>query len=95
MATRQQLKDELKQQLREESTSGAAGAYNTPFAFNPNKKAQGTSRNYYLKMGWKLVIRIKYGKQPRVWNIKIFGNKQYLFITYEKPTKSIQSYQRR
>jgi len=42
MATRQQLKDELKQQLREESTSGAAGAYNTPFAFNPNKKAQGT-----------------------------------------------------
>jgi len=49
MATRQQLKDELKQWLREESTSGAAGGYMTPNAFNPNKKAQGTSRNYYLK----------------------------------------------
>ena len=62
MATRQQLKDELKQQLREESTSGAAGAYNTPLAFNPNKKAQGTSRNYYLKMGWKLVNKNKVRK---------------------------------
>ena len=59
MATRQQLKEKLKQQLREESTSGAAGAYNTPYAFNSNKKAQGTSRNYYLKMGWKLVNKNK------------------------------------
>ena len=66
MATRQQLKDELKQQLREESTSGAAGAYNTPFAFNPNKKAQGTSRNYYLKMGWKLVNKNKVRKAAKV-----------------------------
>jgi hypothetical protein len=65
MATRQQLKDELKQQLREESTSGAAGAYNTSYAFNPNKKAQGTSRNYYLKMGWKLVNKNKVRKAAK------------------------------
>lgn len=65
MATRQQLKDELKRQLKEESTSGAAGAYNTPYAFNPNKNAQGTSRNYYLKMGWKLVNKAKTRKAAK------------------------------
>ncbi len=59
MATRQQLKDELKKQLKEMSTSGAAGAYNTRFAFNPNKNAQGTARNYYLKMGYELVNKEK------------------------------------
>jgi hypothetical protein len=65
MATRQQLKDELKKQLKEESTSGAAGAYSTPYAFNPNKNAQGTSRNYYLKMGWKLVNKNKVRKAAK------------------------------
>jgi hypothetical protein len=65
MATRTQLKDELKKQLKEMSTSGAAGAYNTPYAFNPNKKAQGTSRNYYLKMGWKLVNKNKVRKAAK------------------------------
>lgn len=65
MATRQQLKDELKKQLKEMSTSGAAGAYSTPFAFNPNKNAQGTSRNYYLKMGWKLVNKNKVRKAAK------------------------------
>ena len=65
MATRQQLKDELKKQLKEMSTSGAAGAYSTPFAFNPNKNAQGTSRNYYLKMGWKLVNKAKTRKAAK------------------------------
>lgn len=65
MATRQQLKDELKKQLREMSTSGAAGAYSTPYAFNPNKNAQGTSRNYYLKMGWKLVNKAKTRKAAK------------------------------
>jgi len=65
MATRQQLKDEFKKQLKEMSTSGAAGAYNTPFAFNPNKNAQGTSRNYYLKMGWKLVNKAKTRKAAK------------------------------
>ena len=65
MATRQQLKDELKKQLKEMSTSGAAGAYSTPYAFNPNKNAQGTSRNYYLKMGWKLVDKNKVRKAAK------------------------------
>ena len=65
MATRQQLKDELKKQLKEMSTSGAAGAYSTPYAFNPNKNAQGTSRNYYLKMGWKLVNKAKTRKAAK------------------------------
>jgi hypothetical protein len=65
MATRQQLKDELKKQLKEMSSSGAAGAYSTPYAFNPNKKAQGTSRNYYLKMGWKPVNKEQMRKQAK------------------------------
>ena len=65
MATRQQLKDELKKQLKEMSTSGAAGGYMTPNAFNPNKKAQGTSRNYYLKMGYKLVNKNKVRKAAK------------------------------
>ena len=65
MATRQQLKDELKKQLKEMSTSAAAGGYSTPFAFNPNKNAQGTSRNYYLKMGWKLVNKNKVRKAAK------------------------------
>ena len=65
MATRQQLKDELKKQLKEMSSSGAAGAYSTPYAFNPTKNAQGTSRNYYLKMGWKLVNKNKVRKAAK------------------------------
>jgi hypothetical protein len=35
------------------------------FAFNPNKKAKGTSRNYYLKMGWKLVNKKQMRKQAK------------------------------
>ena len=65
MATRQQLKEKLKQWLKEESASAAAGAYSTPYAFNPNKNAQGTSRNYYLKMGWKLVNKAKTRKAAK------------------------------
>lgn len=65
MATRQELKDKLKKQLKEMSTSGAAGAYSTPFAFNPNKNAQGTARNYYLKMGYKLVNKEKVRKAAK------------------------------
>jgi hypothetical protein len=65
MATREELKEKLKQWLREESTSGAAGGYMTPNAFNPNKKATGTSRNYYLKMGYKLVNKNKVRKAAK------------------------------
>ena len=63
--TRTQFREQLKELLEEESTSGAAGAYNTPYAFNPNKNAKGTSRNYYLKMGWKLVDKAKTRKAAK------------------------------
>ena len=44
------------EEIDEISTSGAAGAYNTPLAFNPNKKSKGApSVKYYYKLGWKLV----------------------------------------
>lgn len=55
----------VKQVMKEMSTSGGAGAYQTPFAFNPNKKADGTSRNYYLKLGWKPVNKTKMRKQAK------------------------------
>lgn len=63
--TKSQFKQELKEMIDEQSTSGAAGAYSTPYAFNPNKKAQGTARNYYLKMGWKLVDKNKTRKAAK------------------------------
>jgi len=36
-------------------TPGMGAQYATPFAFNPNKKAKGTSRNYMYKLGYKPV----------------------------------------
>jgi hypothetical protein len=36
-------------------TPGTGAQYATPFAFNPNKKAKGTSRNYMYKLGYKPV----------------------------------------
>jgi hypothetical protein len=36
-------------------TPGTGAQYSTPFAFNPNKKAKGTSRNYMYKLGFKPV----------------------------------------
>jgi hypothetical protein len=58
----------IKNQLEEISVSGGgvAGAsftpgvgaqYATPFAFNKNKKADGTARNYYYKLGYKPVSK--------------------------------------
>tara|TARA_R110001632_G_scaffold6032_2_gene24471 strand:- start:414 stop:860 length:447 start_codon:yes stop_codon:yes gene_type:complete len=41
--------------IDEMSTSGDSGAYLTPKAFNPNKKAKGTASNYYYKLGFKPV----------------------------------------
>jgi len=45
----------LRRHLKELSTSAGAGAYSSPYAFNPKKGAKGTARNYYLDMGYKLV----------------------------------------
>ena len=58
-------KEWLKKQLRQISTSAAAGAYSTPFAFNPNKGAKGTARNYYLDMGYKLVNQQQLRKKAK------------------------------
>jgi len=59
--------------VEEVSMSGAAGAYNTPYAFNKNKKADGTDDDSaYTSIGYKPVkekvqniIRKKLGKAPK------------------------------
>ena len=58
-------KNWLKQQLKEMSTSAGAGAYSTPYAFGSNKNARGTARNYYLKMGYKLVNKNQLRKKAK------------------------------
>ena len=63
--TSRDFKQQLKEPIEEESSSGAAGGYMTPNAFNPNKKASGTSRNYYLKLGYKLVDKAKVRKAAK------------------------------
>jgi hypothetical protein len=65
MSSVENKKNWLKQQLREESTSSATGAYNTPFAFNPDKNAKGASRNYYLDLGYKLVNQKELRKKAK------------------------------
>ena len=65
MGERIKQKEWLKKQLREEKTSAAAGAYSTPFAFNPKKGAKGTARNYYLDMGYKLVNKKQLRKKAK------------------------------
>ena len=51
-------------------TAGVGAQYGTKFAFNPNKKADGTSRNYYFKMGFKPVPkknkRIRHGSKTTI-----------------------------
>ena len=47
-------------------TPGAGAQYATPYAFNKNKKAKGTDRNYYTsKMGYKLVNPKKLRKKAK------------------------------
>ena len=49
-------KEYLKEdEIDEESSSDGAGAYNTPFAFNKNKKADGAPLKYYYRLGFKKV----------------------------------------
>ena len=59
----------VKQKLEEISSTGGEG-YTGKYAFNPNKKAQGTAHNYYLKLGWKLVNRKKLNKQAKGIEVK-------------------------
>lgn len=58
-------KSEFKRQLKEISTSAGAGAYAGKYAYNPNKNAKGAARNYYLKLGWKLVDQNKLRKKAK------------------------------
>ena len=47
--------DANEKEVEEISTSGAAGAYLTPYAFRLNKKALGTDDDTYVKqLGYKL-----------------------------------------
>ena len=47
-------------------TPGKGAQYATAYAFNPNKKAKGTSRDYYTsKMGYKLVNPKKLRKKAK------------------------------
>jgi hypothetical protein len=62
---REEFKRDFKKMIEEESSSAAAGGYMTPYAFNPNKNAKGAQRNYYLKMGWKLVDKYKTRKAAK------------------------------
>lgn len=70
---KKQLKEIIRKVVTEMSATGggtagasmSAGAGEQSFAFNPNKKAKGTSRNYYLKMGWKLVNKKQMRKQAK------------------------------
>ena len=47
------------------STSAGAGAYLGKYAYNPDKNAKGAARNYYLKLGWKLVDQNKLRKKAK------------------------------
>lgn len=51
-------------------TPGTGAQYATPFAFNPNKKASGTSRNYYYKLGYKPVNKKELRKKAKGVEVK-------------------------
>ena len=61
---------EFKRQLKEMSTSAGAGGYLGKYAYNPDKNAKRAARNYYLKLGWKLVDRDKLRKKAKGMVVK-------------------------
>ena len=54
--------NQIKNTLEEISTSSSGGEYSTPFAFNPNKNADGAAVNYYYKLGYKKAPKPKSSK---------------------------------
>ena len=68
-----EVKKRVLKKLKEISTTGGSASfspgsgeqYATKYAFNPNKKAQGTARNYYYKMGFKPVNREEVRKKSK------------------------------
>lgn len=59
----------IKSQLEEISTTAAGGDYETKFAFNPNKKADGAETNYYYKLGFKPAPKPRDSKTMDVVNL--------------------------
>ena len=48
--------DKIRGSMEEMSVSGDAGGYNTPYAFNKNKKADGADEDVYIsQLGYKPV----------------------------------------
>ena len=62
---KERIREIVRKLLHEMSTTGGEG-YNIPFAFNKNKNADGTTRNYYVKkLGFKLVDKDQLHKQAK------------------------------
>ena len=61
---------QIKSQLEEMSTTAAGGEYSTPFAFNPNKNADGAAVNYYYKLGYKKAPKPKSTKAVDIVSLK-------------------------
>ena len=61
--------NQIKNTLEEISTTAAGGEYATPFAFNPNKKADGAAVNYYYKLGYKNAPKPKPSKTIDIVNL--------------------------
>lgn len=59
----------IKSQLEEISTTAAGGDYETKFAFNPNKKADGAETNYYYKLGFKPAPKPRDSKTMDIVNL--------------------------
>jgi len=77
----------LLRPLDEESTTGTGGGftpgesenYATPFAFNSDKKANGTKNNYYYKLGWK-PVKLKEDTQPYMNSLNLQDDSLKQFI---------------
>tara|TARA_R110000822_G_scaffold272053_2_gene394605 strand:- start:754 stop:1269 length:516 start_codon:yes stop_codon:yes gene_type:complete len=52
------------------SNVGTGDQYLTKYAFNPNKKAKGTTSNYYYKLGYKPVNQKELNKQAKGIEVK-------------------------
>ena len=82
-------KYKYKYKIKETSTTGGSASttpgtgeqYSTPFAFNKNKKAKGTSHNYYYKLGFKPVPN------------KIKGSGLEVKKLYEQEPTDVQKFQ--
>ena len=61
--------NQIKNTLEEISTTAAGGEYATPFAFNPNKKADGAEVNYQYKLGYKNAPKPKSSKTIDIVNL--------------------------